>query len=723
MRVGVLALSVSALLCLCGAVPAQGRDSIETVTVTAEKRAENAQDVPISMQVVSGEQLDAFHQDSLRSLQNALPNVYVEISPGNDSIFIRGFGSAATNFAFDPSVSLYVDGVYAGRGPQFMAPFFDVDRIEVLRGPQGALFGKNTAAGVLSVVTAAPANVFAASGTVSYNFDLKGTEDFGYVTGPLSDDLSARLALKIVSEDGWIRNIATGTHDPRNADELARLSLKYDPISDLDVVAKIEYSHAQTDGDNSVTAPQTNPSSWSHTRDANSPFGHPEENTIDSFNASVTANLNLGEGTLTSISGYSSFTADRFENAGADDPALYFPAFLEKFHQVSQEVRYLSPAGQQFEYVLGAYYDNATYDLTNLQEYVFGGGGRERTAFRQIATSYSIYAQGLYRFSDSFRALGSLRFSGADKTGSAVQTVDFGFALAPPYTVHGKTSETEFDPSATLQYDVMPGVMLYATYGRGSKSGGFVSNSLFVTDADFAFRPERSTNYEAGVKSVFDQNRIVVDLSLYDTRFKDLQVSTYNAALATFITGNAASASSRGAEFQVEWLPVDNLDFRLVGAYTDAKYDNFPGANCLAIETLAQCDPGNPASIAANNIAGTPLPFTSKWSGDIQGHLTEPVGSDLRVDLTADVALRSRFFNAADLSPVYGVQPSFAELNARLELGNADRNWDVALVGTNLTNQRVINLASKWPFSPKGPDAFGEMEPTREVSVEASYRF
>jgi iron complex outermembrane receptor protein len=722
MRVGVLALGVvSAVLPLCNTALADA--GVETVTVTAEKRAQDVQDVPISMQVVSGAQLDLFHQDSLRSLQNALPNVYVEISPGNDSVFMRGFGSAATNFGFDPSVSLYIDGIYAGHGPQFMAPFFDLDRVEVLRGPQGALFGKNTAAGAISVVTALPTDSFEARATASYNFDLKGTEDFGYVSGPLADNLSARLAVKIVSEDGWVKNIATDTHDPRKADDLARLSLKYDATSNFDVVARIEYSHAQTDGDNSVTAPLTEPSSWSHTRDANSPFGHPEEDTIDAFNASVTADLRLGEGTLTSISGYSSFTADRWENAAADDPALYFPAFLEHFHQVSEEIRYLSPANEPFEYVIGAYVDNSIYDLTNLQKYVFGGGGQERTAFRQNGTSYSLYAQGTYHFSDSLRAIGSLRFSGTDKTGSAVQTIDFGHALAPPYTVHGKTSETEFDPSATLQYDIVPGVMLYATYGRGSKGGGFVSNSLFVTNADFAFRPERSTNYEAGIKTTFDDNRVVLDLSIYDTRFKNLQVSTYDSALATFITGNAASASSKGAEFQVEWLPIDNLDFKVVGAYTDAKYDNFPGATCLATETLAQCDPGNPASIAANNITGTPLPYTSRWSGDIQGHVREPVGSDLQVDLTADVALRSKFFNSADLSPVYGVQPGFAELNARLQLGNNEGVWNVALVGTNLTNQRVINLAGHWPFSPKGPDAFGEMEPTRSVSIEASYRF
>jgi iron complex outermembrane receptor protein len=289
--------------------------------------------------------------------------------------------------------------------------------------------------------------------------------------------------------------------------------------------------------------------------------------------------------------------------------------------------------------------------------------------------------------------------------------------------VRGKTDESELDPSATLQFDAAPGVMLYAAYGRGSKASGFVSNSLFVTNATFAFKPERSTNYEAGLKSTFDQDRMVFDFTVYDTSFKELQVSTYDAALASFITGNAASASSKGFELQYEWLPLDNLDFKIEGAYTNAKYDNFPGASCLAYQTIAQCDPSSPVSIAANNIAGTLLPFTSKWTADIRGHWQHSISNDLQLDLTADVTYHSRFYNAADLSPVYGVQRGFAELNARVQLSNSTNSWNLALVGTNLTNQRVINLASAWPFSPSGPDAFGELEPTRAISVEVSHHF
>ncbi|MGA9795135.1 MAG: TonB-dependent receptor [Rhizomicrobium sp.] len=711
----------------CGVAAAQDAEGIETVTVTAEKRAENVQTVPISMQVVSGDQLNTFQTDTLSGLQNSLPNVYVMNSPGDDAIYIRGFGSNATNFSFDPSVSMYVDGIYAGRGPQFMTPFFDVSQVEVLRGPQGALFGKNTAAGALNITTNNPTDGFEAAVTASYNFTLKGTEDYGYISGPITDNFGARLAVKYIDEGGWVPNIATGSDEPRRNDILGRLSLKYDPASNLDIVTKVEYDHFDTDGYNTVTASLTAPSSWSTTQDADNPFGHPNEYNINSFNTSTTANLILGDYTLTSITGYSQFTANRYENAAADDPTIYFPAFLEKFHQFSQEVRLLSPTGGAFEYVLGAYYDNSTYDLTNLQRYDLLGGlldGEISGVFHQTESSYSIYGQGTYHFTDALRLVGSLRYSNTQKEAAFDQSIIFGAPLAAPVSTQGKLNEGEVDPSGSLQYDVAPGVMLYATYGHGSKAGGFVSNSSGVTAGTFMFKPERSTNYEAGIKSTFDDNRMVFDLSAYDTKFANLQVSVYDPTLASFITGNAASATSKGFEATYEWAPLGNLDFRANGAYTDATYDNFPGATCLASETIAQCNPADPGSIAANNIAGTPLPFVSKWSGDLQGHLAEPVFGNLQLDTTAELTYRSSFYNDTNLSAVYGIQKSFVELNARIQLGDRADVWDVALVGTNLTDHRVIDFVSTWPFPlTNSPHAFGELEETRAISIEATYHF
>ena len=186
---------------------------IEEVIVTAQKRAQSVQDVPMSIEVIKGEELDAYQIRDLKALQNYVPNLLIQSSPGNDAIYVRRFGSQAANYAFDQSVSMYVDGIYGGRNRQFMAPFFDVERVEVMRGPQGALLGKNTAAGAISIITAGPTDTFEGSVTSSYNFDREGFEVYGYVSGPMSDTLSGRLAVKYTELDGYIKNNSSSSSD------------------------------------------------------------------------------------------------------------------------------------------------------------------------------------------------------------------------------------------------------------------------------------------------------------------------------------------------------------------------------------------------------------------------------------------------------------------------------------------------------------------------------
>ena len=176
------------------------------IVVTAQKREQRLQDVPISMEVISSQSLATFHADSFKAL--SVPNMNVGEVGGNQVIYMRGFGSPSQNYAFDQSVSLYVDGIYAGKSRQFTFPFFDQERVEVLRGPQGALFGKNTAAGAISLISAQPTSTFKGSATGIYNFGLRGYELSGFVSGPLTEGLSARLALKVVDNDGYMTNRA-----------------------------------------------------------------------------------------------------------------------------------------------------------------------------------------------------------------------------------------------------------------------------------------------------------------------------------------------------------------------------------------------------------------------------------------------------------------------------------------------------------------------------------
>lgn len=707
------------------------------VVVTAQKRAEKLQDVPISMEVVSGEKLSDFATNDFKQMVKFAPNVSVQTTAGNDTIYIRGFGSPPANFSFDQAVSLYMDGVYAGRNRQAQAPFFDLQRVEVLRGPQGALFGKNTPAGAVSIVSAGPTSSFEGSVTGLYNFNLKGPEVSGYVSGPISDTVGARLAVKLLDQDGYIKNLATGHKDPGNKMALARLTLRFTPTEAFDYTLKAEYSDRQVEGGLTVSSPLTTGQNPHKTRFlAQSALG-PEGTEATAWLVSGTGNLSLGEFTVTSVTGYSFFRSNIINgfdqtnpNGGANAANSVYNSYPEHFRQWSQEVRLLSPTGQKFEYIVGAYYDTALYQLTQLGGFNIASlnyFGLLNTEFRQRSQSVSVFGQGTFNVNDDLRVIGSLRYTSTDKRAHFYGKLLYGpFALRPVNTVaNGKIDgEDNWDPSVTVQYDLAPQIMVYATYGRGSKSGGFVSNTYGTTNATFQYKPEKSENIEAGIKSTLAEGRVVLNLSAYKTKFTDLQVSVYNPTISAYQTGNAANASSTGLEGSAAFYPVKGLDITMAAAYQDAKYDDYPGAACLANQPITECNPAVPASIAANNIKGAPLPYVSDFSYTASAHYKYEFGNDMALDTTIALSGRSKYFDSDNQSPLYGRQKGFTKIDARVQYGPSDERWHVAVVGKNLTDELTTGSAFNLPAPITAvPRAILYLEEGRSIAVEAGLRF
>lgn len=736
-------LSTTMLVSLCAgqAMAAEADEPQPTlgeVVVTAQKRTEKLQDVPISMEVVSGEKLSDFATNDFKQMVKFTPNVSVETTAGNDTIYIRGFGSPPANFSFDQAVSLYMDGVYAGRNRQAQAPFFDLQRVEVLRGPQGALFGKNTPAGAVSIVSAGPTSSFEGGVTALYNFDLEGPEVSGYVSGPITDTLGARLAVKLVDQDGYIKNLATGKHDPANKMALARLTLRYAPTEAFDYTLKTEFSDREVRGGLTVSSPLTTGQQPHKTRYLQQSALGPEGTKATSWLVSGTGNLSLGEFTLTSVTGYSFFRSNIINGfdqtipgtGGAITPNSVYNSYPEHFRQWSQEIRLLSPTGRTFEYVVGAYYDTALYQLTQLGGFNIASlnyFGLLNTEFRQRSETISAFAQGTFNVTDDLRLMGSLRYTTVDKRGHFYGKLLYGpFALRPVNTVaNGKiNNEDNWDPSVTVQYDIAPQIMVYATYGRGSKSGGFVSNTYGTTNATFAYKPEKSENIEAGIKSTLADGRMVLNVSVYDTSFKNLQVSVYNPTISAYQTGNAANASSKGIEGSAAFYPFRGFDFTFAAAYQDAKYDDYPGAACLATQPITTCNPAVPASIAANNIKGAPLPYTSKFSFSAQGHYRFEFGNDMALDTTIALHGRSKYFNSDNQSPLYGRQKGYAKLDARIQYGPMDERWHVAVVGKNLNDELTTGSAFALPAPiTASPRAILYLEEGRSIAVEAGLKF
>jgi iron complex outermembrane receptor protein len=720
---------------------AQESTALQEVIVTAQKREQNLQDVPVSISVMSGKKLNELQITDLRALQGYIPNLAILNSGVNPVVYIRGFGSGPNNVAFDQDVSVYWDGVYGGRGAQFTAQFFDLERMEVLRGPQGALFGKNTAAGAISIISARPTTIPTGAATVSYNFEQKGFEASGYVSGPITDTLSGRLAVRLVDRDGFLKNLARGEREPQIEQELVRASFLWRPSEDLDVHFKAEHARHYLRGGVTHSGSLTAPTSFTDVRYVSDPYGPspvPEESGITSDNISLTANYALGDHTLTSVSGYSAFKTKRLSAYDEFNPdrtiqpnggnALYANGFPEDFEQFSEELRLASPTGQRLEYIVGLYYDYSDYHLINNTYYRgLGGGtitGYHRNDFYQKGWSYSVFGQGTFHVTDSLRAIGSLRYSETLKKANFTSRLVSGVRLNPEGAARGKLTEDYVDPSFTVQYDVTDAIMAYATAARGSKSGGFVSNTSSTTDASFQFRPERSTNYEVGLKSTFLEGRLVANVAAFHMEFKDLQQSTYDPDRRTFFTRNAARASSEGVEADVQWLPIDTLQLSLGVAYLDAKFDDYPGAPCLTRETLAQCNSADPASLAAHNLKGVPLQFAPKWSGNVGARHTLMLPNDLRVVSSVTALFRSKYFIADGYDPVWGRQDGWVKLDARVQVGPANERWNVALVGRNLTDERTAGAAIRFPASiTTTTRAIFWMDEYRSIAIEGTYRF
>ena len=705
------------------------------IVVTAQRREQNLQDVPISMEVLSGERMAQLNANDFKDAVNYLPNVFVQSTAGNDTIYIRGFGSPPANFAFDQSVSMYLDGIYAGRVRQAMAPFFDIQRVEVMRGPQGALYGKNTPAGAISIVSAQPTNRPEMGLTALYNFNLEGPQVSAYASGPLTDTLSARLAFQIRSQDGYIHNLRTGNEDASINEQLVRGILRWEPSSNFDYTLKAEYGHRDQRGGLTVSSPVGTPQRPVRERYTDETILGPEGVTAQNVNIAGNGNLSLGDFTVQSVTGYSWFKSqiingfDQNLPGGGIAPLVSANAYPERFRQFSQEFRLLSPTGGTLEYVVGAYYDHAKYNM-QLRQFNTNGIGQQLATshFDQTSETWSVFGQATLRLAEVFRVIGSLRYTHTTKD-AAYSAASVGPVIVPRplTTATGSRTDSNLDPSVTVQFDATDDIMLYASFGRGSKSGGFVSNTWGVvsnptspSQPAFEFNDERSRNYEAGIKATLFDRMVNFSAAYYNTRFSDLQVSFYRPSTSSYFTGNAATATSQGVEAQLSIRPTRNFDITATGAYQDLQYDRFDHAPCLVWQ--------GPACYANpnNSLAGVRPALASKWMGSVQAHGRFELGDSMALDLTGTASGRTRFYNSDDQSPLYGVQRGFVKYDARIQLGDIDNRWHVALVGRNLSNELTTGSAFQLPASLSGTGVGRAMlyvDPPRNIALEAGFRF
>ncbi len=513
-----LARVLACILVLSGTPVALAQDTavLEEIVVTATKRASNVQDVPISVGVVTGEFMDTFDVRDMSDVQNFVPGLQVQQTFGSWAVRIRGLGSGITNLAFDSSVPIYIDDVYCGRGKCMESAFLDMERLEVARGPQGALFGKSTIAGAISAISVRPTDEFESQFKVGGELEHGGFASSGFVSGALSDTVRARLAVRWDDLDGYTDNIATGDEDGNTETKAARLGVEFD-INDLtSLYVKAEVGDWQLDGRNNqlvrpgaMTASTMDPNQEYRSDDRRSvSTGAEKEDFYDYEWSSLTLNLDseIGGHGIKGVLGYWEYENEWFLDVDGHPEAILNTYLADEYDQSTAEIRILSPTDQSVEYIFGVWYQDS--ELTTRQFSPFYPGfwqavlppflhgainpsasGMDRN-FTRDSEAYSIYGQMTWHISDRFRAIVDVRYTDEeqDGVGNSWPILFTGSTFAPErvaqstfghnneYLFYQDRSDDSVDPSLRLQWDVNDELMVYGVYAEGSKAGGMKAN-------------------------------------------------------------------------------------------------------------------------------------------------------------------------------------------------------------------------------------------------------
>jgi len=786
--------SAVALALLGGSELAQAQQLVlEEVMVTAQRRVESLQDVPISITAISGERIDDLGITGLEELTQYTPNVTINNGAGTPNLFIRGVGSG-TNAGFEQSVGLYIDGIYSGRGALAAVPnSMDLEQVEVLKGPQGILFGRNTIAGAVDITTAKPTREFEGSVGVMYEPD-HGEEQYNLMlSGPLTGDLSGRLAIRHEKMDGWWENVVTGSEGRNDDIWYGRASLAWVPTETLDI--HVKYEHGDFDRQSRPTYVYQSEFAGQENNFGSVPFpmvGDPDKGAGDVDGGldiqtdvfAVTVNWDLEFATLTSISAYSYYESDGAagNTDGAATPA-FSRATYEEYAQYSQEIRFVSPGGETIDWIAGAYYQQGELDISRQTVDLdfaqlgpisavplYAAEAGVPSIFDQESTSWAIFGQGTWNATDTLRFTLGLRYNEETKDLDKVVVSDGlqlrfgnGFFFANPFNgqlvadlrQHSFTGlsreEDQWTYSASVQWDVLDDTMLYASVSTGFKAGGYdeaYSNAGYeirlanpftgeltgesVPGADpsiLEYEPEEVLAYEVGAKMRLLDGAAELNIAAFRMEYENLQTSSLVGDV--FRVGNAGESISQGVEIDGRWQVTQGLSFGGALAYLDAYYEDFTGATCTISQTT---DPVNnpgclredgsnigPGEDGGQDLSGETLTYAPEWSATFNARFIAPLGADLLLVTNLVVNYEDQFYSALDLDP-NTKHDDATIVNASIALTGSDRDWSVALIGKNLTDERTSIWNQDVPIS-NSNSYFALPNRPRSIAVQARYNF
>lgn len=735
------------------AVASDAAESEAAITVTARRREEDAQDVPIALSVISADALDKTGNFTLGQVQQIVPSLQIfSFNPRNTNINIRGLGSnvALTNDGLENGVGFYLDNVYYGRPGQSQFDLVDLQQIEVLRGPQGTLFGKNTTAGAINITSREPSFSPEAQGEFSLG-------DYGYhqlrasVSMPIISDRAAfRLSIADTHRDGFLTNL----HDGSKAQDYDNFSLRgqllLKPTDTLSVRLIGDYAHqkqhyvlnipvayfgAYDSGATIANNIFARTSRAGYTLLPADPFARKGDSDshyqafMKSYGASGQIDWDLGKVALTSITAYRWWDWDPANDGDSTGlPVITKAQQANRQRQFSQEVRLGSTGSNVIDWTVGAYYFWQTIRGYGASAYGSAApnwfvpavnpaisnaalNGFETRSYSEPATkSYALFGQATWNVSDALSLTGGLRYTHEKKNGVYRQAWVAGTdlsTLAPADAAAATAIRNQFNPVtsytaatkddsvsglATLSWKVAPDILVYGSYSRGSKSGGLNLTNI-PNGAAPEVKSETVDNFELGFKSTWLDRSLTFNAAAFWTDVSDYQTAiTEPTAIGNFIQyiSNIPKVRSRGIEGDLSYAPSKWVNLTASASYVEATYRDYRNA--------PQAPERNAALVPTQDLTGVQLGGVPKFTYSLGADVAQPVGGNgIEIYGHADFSHRSSF-NTSSSNSRYAQVPGYGLLNARIGIRTDSGLWDISVWARNLTDKQYFQALNAGAF-------------------------
>ncbi len=732
-------INVTLVAALASPVAVQAVE-LEEIVVTAQKREQNLQDVSAAVSAFGGEELATSQINNIEDLQVMLPG----LTFGNDfnfaKIFVRGVGMSSSFAGIDPSVALHVDGAVISQAAAQFTSLYDLERVEVLRGPQGTLYGRNATGGSINLITAKPTEEFEAYSRLTVGGDDMNIVGEGAISGPLSETVRGRIAMRYHNRDGFGEHTGTGK-DIDDANKLGvRGQLNFLVNENVEDLLSVEY-YKEDENSRAVkfiraSFPDTTnpglvaiglPDVKANSRDAGGDFVPQAE--LDTTSITNTLSWDVSDLlTVKSITNWREFSNELLQDFDVSDtvngsfpPSATSTTQLQTIdnEQFSEEVQFVLDSSN-WRGIVGLYYFNDSIDSSVLI-------GRDPKSFPDLSRviieaeldveAYAAFANFTYDLSDALSLKVGARYSYEDRE------VENLFGVAPPTASSAifdpiKSDDknySDFTPEIGLEYRTADDLLFYATYSEGFKSGTANLGERSPTLID----PETIDNLEVGLKGMFLDKSLQLNVAAFMYKVDDAQFDrTFPIPVPPFFAAkleNAAQTDGQGIEIEAKWAPIEHLTLDMSATLYDIEFDEFESLDPLNEDLFG----ASSTSVQGEDLSGNKPRNTPEWTYNIHAAYDIPLDGGATVTLGTNLARKGEQFYTEFNNPVLGAG-AYSIWDANMLYTSSDERFSVNVWGKNLTDEMVLSGAFAISTS---RTITGTYLPPRQYGVTVGYKF